>query len=100
MIKDLRGTESTQDACAKMRVGYGVGWFSGARPGRKAACEGPAPVWKAGRLGLSPRQGHPWASPRFLQKSTEHMKKVPTIILSITYKGVKFIDASNKVCFP
>lgn len=35
--------------------------------------------------------------PMFLQKSTEHMKKVPTIILSITYKGVKFIDASNKV---
>uniref|UniRef100_A0A2K5W7P0 Ankyrin repeat and sterile alpha motif domain containing 1A n=1 Tax=Macaca fascicularis TaxID=9541 RepID=A0A2K5W7P0_MACFA len=48
LIKDLRGTESTQDACAKMR------------------------------------------------KSTEHMKKIPTIILSITYKGVKFIDASNK----
>ncbi|XP_066478931.1 ankyrin repeat and SAM domain-containing protein 1A isoform X3 [Tiliqua scincoides] len=49
LIKDLRGTESTQDACAKMR------------------------------------------------KSTEHMKKIPTIILSITYKGVKFIDASNKL---
>ncbi|KAF4019892.1 hypothetical protein G4228_011680 [Cervus hanglu yarkandensis] len=48
LIKDLRGTESTQDACSKMR------------------------------------------------KSTEHMKKIPTIILSITYKGVKFIDASNK----
>ncbi|XP_021041631.1 ankyrin repeat and SAM domain-containing protein 1A isoform X5 [Mus caroli] len=48
LIKDLRGTESTQDACAKMR------------------------------------------------RSTEHMKKIPTIILSITYKGVKFIDASNK----
>ncbi|XP_074833326.1 ankyrin repeat and SAM domain-containing protein 1A isoform X4 [Carettochelys insculpta] len=48
LIKDLRGTESTQDACAKMR------------------------------------------------KSTEHMKKIPTILLSITYKGVKFIDASNK----
>ncbi|XP_040839164.1 ankyrin repeat and SAM domain-containing protein 1A isoform X3 [Ochotona curzoniae] len=48
LIKELRGTESTQDACAKMR------------------------------------------------KSTEHMKKIPTIILSITYKGVKFIDASNK----
>uniref|UniRef100_A0A8U8BYE1 Ankyrin repeat and sterile alpha motif domain containing 1A n=1 Tax=Geospiza parvula TaxID=87175 RepID=A0A8U8BYE1_GEOPR len=31
-----------------------------------------------------------------VQKSTEHMKKIPTIILSITYKGVKFIDASNK----
>ncbi|XP_007892325.2 ankyrin repeat and SAM domain-containing protein 1A isoform X3 [Callorhinchus milii] len=48
LIKELKGTESTQDACAKMR------------------------------------------------KSTEHMKKIPTIILSITYKGVKFIDAFNK----
>ncbi|XP_053313821.1 ankyrin repeat and SAM domain-containing protein 1A isoform X2 [Spea bombifrons] len=47
-INDLRGTESTQDACAKMR------------------------------------------------KSTEHMKKIPRITLSISYKGVKFIDASNQ----
>ncbi|XP_063309129.1 ankyrin repeat and SAM domain-containing protein 1A isoform X3 [Pelobates fuscus] len=47
-IKDLRGTESTQDACAKMR------------------------------------------------KSTQHMKKTPRITLSISYKGVKFIDASNQ----
>eukprot|EP00073_Rattus_norvegicus_P048111 XP_017450323.1 PREDICTED: ankyrin repeat and sterile alpha motif domain-containing protein 1B isoform X7 [Rattus norvegicus] len=52
LIKELRGTESTQDACAKMR----------------ANC----------------------------QKSTEQMKKVPTIILSVSYKGVKFIDAANK----
>lgn len=36
-------------------------------------------------------------SPSSSQKSTEHMKKIPTIILSITYKGVKFIDASTKV---
>ncbi|XP_056588461.1 ankyrin repeat and SAM domain-containing protein 1A isoform X2 [Triplophysa dalaica] len=48
LIKELRGTESTQDACAKMR------------------------------------------------KSTEQMRKIPTIVLSITYKGVKFIDAANK----
>ncbi|XP_053498747.1 ankyrin repeat and SAM domain-containing protein 1A-like isoform X2 [Ictalurus furcatus] len=48
LIKDVRGTESTQDACAKMR------------------------------------------------RSTEQMRKVPTIVLSITYKGVKFIDAANK----
>ncbi|XP_028934859.1 ankyrin repeat and sterile alpha motif domain-containing protein 1B isoform X4 [Ornithorhynchus anatinus] len=52
LIKELRGTESTQDACAKMR----------------ANC----------------------------QKSTEQMKKVPTIVLSVSYKGVKFIDATNK----
>lgn len=31
------------------------------------------------------------------QRSTEQMRKVPTIVLSITYKGVKFIDAANKV---
>ncbi|CAL9703338.1 unnamed protein product [Knipowitschia caucasica] len=48
LIKDLRGTESTQDACAKMR------------------------------------------------RSTEQLRKVPIIVLSITYKGVKFIDAANK----
>ncbi|XP_034028760.1 ankyrin repeat and SAM domain-containing protein 1A isoform X2 [Thalassophryne amazonica] len=48
LIKELRGTESTQDACAKMR------------------------------------------------RSTEQMRKVPTIVLSITYKGVKFIDAASK----
>ncbi|XP_043943845.1 ankyrin repeat and sterile alpha motif domain-containing protein 1B isoform X6 [Protopterus annectens] len=48
LVKELRGTESTQDACSKMR------------------------------------------------KSTEQMKKVPTIILSVSYKGVKFIDAANK----
>ncbi|XP_072336598.1 ankyrin repeat and SAM domain-containing protein 1A-like isoform X2 [Scyliorhinus torazame] len=48
LVKELKGTESTQDACAKMR------------------------------------------------KSTEQMKKIPTIFLSITYKGVKFIDAFNK----
>uniref|UniRef100_A0A8C3BGV2 Ankyrin repeat and sterile alpha motif domain containing 1B n=1 Tax=Cairina moschata TaxID=8855 RepID=A0A8C3BGV2_CAIMO len=29
-------------------------------------------------------------------KSTEQMKKVPTIVLSVSYKGVKFIDATNK----
>ncbi|KAG9352810.1 hypothetical protein JZ751_017386 [Albula glossodonta] len=48
LIKDLRGTDSTQDACAKMR------------------------------------------------RSTEQMRKLPTIILSITYRGVKFIDAAGK----
>lgn len=33
------------------------------------------------------------------QRSTEQMKKVPTIVLSITYKGVKFIDAAYKVLY-
>lgn len=35
----------------------------------------------------------------FFQRSTEQMRKVPTIVLSITYKGVKFIDAANKVSY-
>ncbi|KAJ8258676.1 hypothetical protein COCON_G00176880 [Conger conger] len=48
LIKDLRGTDSTRDACAKMR------------------------------------------------RSTEQMRKVPSIVLSITYRGVKFIDAGGK----
>uniref|UniRef100_A0A3B3RSG9 Ankyrin repeat and sterile alpha motif domain containing 1B n=1 Tax=Paramormyrops kingsleyae TaxID=1676925 RepID=A0A3B3RSG9_9TELE len=50
LVKELRGTESTQDVCSKMRV----------------------------------------------SKSTEQMKKIPTIVLSVSYKGVKFIDATNK----
>ncbi|XP_078512564.1 ankyrin repeat and sterile alpha motif domain-containing protein 1B [Lissotriton helveticus] len=48
LMKEIRGTESTQEACSKMR------------------------------------------------KSTEQMKNIPTIILSVSYKGVKFIDALNK----
>lgn len=35
----------------------------------------------------------------FPQRSTEQMRKVPIIVLSITYKGVKFIDAANKVSY-
>ncbi|XP_038871771.1 ankyrin repeat and SAM domain-containing protein 1A-like [Salvelinus namaycush] len=48
IIRDLRGIESTQEACAKIR------------------------------------------------KSKDHSKKGPVVILSITYKGVKFIDATTK----
>ena len=36
--------------------------------------------------------------PFSFQKSTENIAKVPTIILSISYRGVKFIDAKSKVC--
>nr|XP_042714056.1 ankyrin repeat and SAM domain-containing protein 1A isoform X3 [Chrysemys picta bellii] len=90
LIKDLRGTESTQDACAKMRVG---GWR-------------PREAWMVWSMQLVETEGAHGVSlcaglKRLLRrkaglKSTEHMKKIPTIILSITYKGVKFIDASNK----
>ncbi|KAM9524049.1 ankyrin repeat and SAM domain-containing protein 1A-like isoform 1-T1 [Salvelinus alpinus] len=48
IIRDLRGIESTQEACATIR------------------------------------------------KSKDHSKKGPVVILSITYKGVKFIDAATK----
>ena len=32
-----------------------------------------------------------------MKKSTDAMKKIPTITLSINYKGVKFIDFKSKV---
>ncbi|NWH57212.1 ANS1B protein, partial [Geococcyx californianus] len=67
LVKELRGTESTQDACAKMR--------------RKSTV-----------LAMQ----HKSNSIICFQKSTEQMKKVPTIVLSVSYKGVKFIDATNK----
>lgn len=87
LIKDLRGTESTQDACAKMRVG----------------CSSVGPLWPYSAVQCSEEwAAHHWSilsRVRCLlpQRSTEQMRKVPTIILSITYKGVKFIDAANKV---
>ncbi|XP_038824958.1 ankyrin repeat and SAM domain-containing protein 1A [Salvelinus namaycush] len=51
IIRDLRGIESTQEACAKIRV---------------------------------------------RDKSKDHSRKGPVVILSITYKGVKFMDAATK----
>jgi hypothetical protein len=33
----------------------------------------------------------------FLQKSSNAIAKIPTIMLSISYRGVKFIDAKSKV---
>lgn len=89
LIKDLRGTESTQDACAKMRVRLsfpskvcGQTWqqVTGSTSERQITVMSLMPVFYF-----------------LLQRSTEQMRKVPTIILSITYKGVKFIDAANKV---
>ena len=32
------------------------------------------------------------------QTSTENMRKLPEIILLISWKGVKFVDAHTKVC--
>ncbi|XP_006819453.1 ankyrin repeat and sterile alpha motif domain-containing protein 1B-like [Saccoglossus kowalevskii] len=49
LIKELKGTESTREACAKLR------------------------------------------------KSTRNIEKIPSITLSINYKGVKFIDAQTNV---
>ncbi|XP_070566110.1 ankyrin repeat and SAM domain-containing protein 1A-like isoform X2 [Ptychodera flava] len=48
LIRELKGTESTREACAKLR------------------------------------------------KSTKNMQKIPLIVLSMNYKGVKFIDAQTK----
>ena len=33
------------------------------------------------------------------QTSTENMRKLPEIILLISWKGVKFVDAHSKVCY-
>lgn len=44
------------------------------------------------RLSADLSSSHP-----LCKKSTEQMKKIPTIVLSVSYKGVKFIDATNKV---
>ena len=33
------------------------------------------------------------------QTSTENMGKLPEIILLISWKGVKFVDAHSKVCY-
>lgn len=92
LIKDLRGTESTQDACAKMRVGCSF----------DEVCRAPVATQCSAvqRGGVSSTSlVHPLSRVFCLlpQRSTEQMRKVPTIILSITYKGVKFIDAANKV---
>jgi hypothetical protein len=32
-----------------------------------------------------------------LQKATDQIARIPMIMLSITFKGVKFIDAKSKV---
>ncbi|KAG7221596.1 hypothetical protein INR49_017127 [Caranx melampygus] len=45
---------------------------------------------------LVPKCGYAMKAASPALRSTEQMRKVPTIVLSITYKGVKFIDAANK----
>lgn len=54
--------------------------------------------WAVGKFGDSCLGGSMiFSSCLLCKKSMEQMKKVPTIILSVSYKGVKFIDATNKV---
>lgn len=90
LIKDLRGTESTQDACAKMRVRLSFPSKVCGQTWRYVA--GSMSEWQITVVSLMPVFNF-----LLLQRSTEQMRKVPTIVLSITYKGVKFIDAANKV---
>lgn len=80
IIKDLRGIESTQDACAKIRVGimkmihkYKTFWFK--------------KRWTYLRHFIL----------LFLPQKSKDSRKGPVVILSITYRGVKFIDAATKV---
>uniref|UniRef100_A0A8K9UJM4 Ankyrin repeat and sterile alpha motif domain containing 1A n=1 Tax=Oncorhynchus mykiss TaxID=8022 RepID=A0A8K9UJM4_ONCMY len=85
LIKELRGTESTQDACAKMRVGHAFNYYSSLLMFRETSFSISAERTQTNQSPPPPSQ-----------RSTEQMRKVPTIVLSITYKGVKFIDAANK----
>ena len=64
LIKDLRGTESTQDACAKMRVGcvcagrWGLAGMGGNHRGTRCSPLGPSTLCKVrGRLGPVESEG-------------------------------------------
>lgn len=75
IIRDLRGIESTQDACAKIRV---------------------KPLFPF-LLCLNFYLLYlPLMFSSYFQKSKDS-RKGPVVILSITYRGVKFIDAATKV---
>ncbi|TRY57852.1 hypothetical protein DNTS_017651 [Danionella cerebrum] len=89
LVKELRGTESTHDACAKMRDTLAL--FVCENIEHHLVCIS----LSAAHVDESLRPGAPRL---FLtsMKSTEQMKKIPTIVLSVSYKGVKFIDATNK----
>lgn len=80
IIKDLRGIESTQDACAKIRVGFMKTIHECKR------------LWFDKVLYLF----ETFCFIVLLQKSKDS-RKGPVVILSITYRGVKFIDAATKV---
>lgn len=80
IIKDLRGIESTQDACAKIRVGCTKTIHKRKRH------------WFDKVLYLP----ETFCFIVLLQKSKDS-RKGPVVILSITYRGVKFIDAATKV---
>lgn len=80
IIKDLRGIESTQDACAKIRVGFMKTIHECKR------------LWFDKVLYFF----ETFCFIVLLQKSKDS-RKGPVVILSITYRGVKFIDAATKV---
>lgn len=80
IIKDLRGIESTQDACAKIRVGF------------MKTIQGSKRLWFDEVLYLFIT-----FSFTVYQQKSKDSRKGPVVILSITYRGVKFIDAATKV---
>lgn len=69
IVVRVRGTQSTEEACLRLRVS-----------------------WRSNLQYSIPKS--PFSIP---QTSTENMQKLPDIILSICWKGVKFVDGQSKV---
>lgn len=92
IIRDLRGIESTQEACARIRVYMHIlvnmSIFVSCL---KLLLSNSVYVYTFG-----PLNSLIFLPSNFHQKSKDH-RKGPVIILNITYKGVKFVDAATKV---
>ena len=70
IVVRVRGKQSTEEACLRLRV-------------RASFLHSPIP---------------PFPIPSFHpQTSTEHMQKLPDVLLSFSWKCVKFIDGKTKV---
>ena len=70
IIKNLHGKQSAEEACLKLRVSNNMAHYF----------------------------NNPLPNLEFVQTSTANMQKIPDILLSISWKGVKFMDAQSKVC--
>ena len=90
-IKKLQGRQLAEAACLKLRVSWEwlVDVDSLLLPHLELHPQIPV-------IFISPPLLPP--PPLLLQTSVQHTKKVPQIVLSVSWKGVKFIDSQSKVC--